>query len=74
LFLAGRACFEYAVFARVSPDRPIGLLALAALTPLTMFVPPIVALLAAAVVLAAVAIADQARGGGREPEPPSPPG
>jgi low temperature requirement protein LtrA len=33
LFLAGRAIFEYTVFARVSPDRLIGLLMLAALTP-----------------------------------------
>ncbi len=75
LFLAGRTGFEYAVFARVSRDRTISLLALAAaLAPPALFVPPILAVLAATAVLAAVAIADQARSRGREPERPSPPG
>jgi hypothetical protein len=39
-----------------------------------LFVPPILALLAATAVLATIAIADQARAHGGEPEPPSPPG
>ncbi|MET8041545.1 hypothetical protein ABZU25_11820 [Micromonospora sp. NPDC005215] len=70
----GRSRFEYVVFSRVSRDRPIGLFALAALTPLMLLVPPIVAALAAAAVLAGVAISDAARTRGRPPEPPSPPG
>ncbi|WP_327648064.1 low temperature requirement protein A [Micromonospora zamorensis] len=74
LFLAGRSRFEYVVFSRVSRDRPIGLLALAALTPLMFLVPPIVAALAAAAVLAGVAISDAARARGRPSEVPSPPG
>jgi low temperature requirement protein LtrA len=74
LFLAGRALFEYAVFARVSRDRPIGLLVLAALAPAMLLVAPLLVALAAAVVLAGVAIADAARARGLPPEPPSPPG
>jgi low temperature requirement protein LtrA len=74
LFLAGRARFEYAVFARVSPDRPIGLLALAALTPVMLLVSSLLVALAAAAVLAGIAIADAIRARGHPPEPPSPPG
>ncbi|MDH6461095.1 low temperature requirement protein LtrA [Micromonospora sp. A200] len=74
LFLAGRAGFEYAVFSRVSLDRPIGVLVLAALTPAMLFVSPLLAALAATAVLAGVAIADAARAKGRPLEPPSPPG
>ncbi|MFF4877138.1 low temperature requirement protein A [Micromonospora sp. NPDC000668] len=74
LFLAGRARFEYAVFARVSWDRPIGLLALAALAPVMLLVPSLVATLAATAVLAGVAISDAAHARGHPPEPPSPPG
>jgi len=73
LFLAGRAGFEYAVFARVSRDRPIGVLVLAVLAPAMLFVPPLLAALAATAVLAGIAIADAARARGRPPEPPSPP-
>jgi low temperature requirement protein LtrA len=73
LFLAGRAGFEYAVFARVSRDRPIGVLVLAVLTPAALLVPPLLAALAATAVLAGIAIADAARARGRPPEPPSPP-
>jgi low temperature requirement protein LtrA len=73
LFLAGRAGFEYAVFGRVSWDRPIGLLVLAALAPAMLFVPPLLVALAATAVLAGIAICDAARGLGRPPEPPSPP-
>jgi low temperature requirement protein LtrA len=61
LFLAGRAGFEYLVFSRVSPDRVIGVLVLAAVFPAMVFAPPLLAAVAAAVVLAGVAIADTAR-------------
>jgi low temperature requirement protein LtrA len=74
LFLAGRARFEYAVFARVSWDRPIGLLMLACLTPVMLLVPPLMAAVSATAVLAGIAISDAARARGRAPEPPSPPG
>jgi low temperature requirement protein LtrA len=74
LFLAGRALFEYAVLARVSRDRPIGLLALTAAVPVSLHLPPLLAATAASAVLAGVAIADAARARRRPPEPPSPPG
>jgi low temperature requirement protein LtrA len=74
LFLAGRAGFEYAVFAHVSRDLPIGVVVLAALTAPLLFVPPLLAAVAAVTVLGAIAIADAARARGHEPEPPSPPG
>ncbi|HEX2358064.1 MAG TPA: low temperature requirement protein A, partial [Micromonosporaceae bacterium] len=73
LFLAGRAIFEYAVFARVSRDRLIGVLVLAAVAPTMLFVPPLKAAVVAALVLAGVALADAARARGRPPEPPTPP-
>ncbi|MEU4477997.1 low temperature requirement protein A [Micromonospora sp. NPDC023966] len=74
LFLAGRARFEYAVFTRVSRDRPIGLLVLACLTPVMLLMPPLMAALSATAVLAGIAFSDAARARGRPPEPPSPPG
>ena len=74
LFLAGRAGFEYAVFARVSRERPIGVLVLAALTPPMLLMPPLLPAIAATAVLTGIAIADAARAHGRPPEPPSPPG
>ncbi|SCL15998.1 Low temperature requirement protein LtrA [Micromonospora rhizosphaerae] len=74
LFLAGRAIFEYAVFARVSRNRVAGILALAAISPATIFLPPLLVAAAAALVLAGIAVADAARARGRPPEPPSPPG
>ncbi|TYC06933.1 low temperature requirement protein A [Micromonospora sp. WP24] len=74
LFLAGRAIFEYTVFARVSPDRPLGLLTLGALTPAMPHVPPLIVALAATAVLTGVAVADAYRAKGRPPEVPSPPG
>ena len=73
LFLAGRALFEYVVFARVSRDRPIGLLILAALTLAMLLVPPLIVALAATAVLAGIAVCDAARARGRPSEPPSPP-
>ncbi|PWR11993.1 hypothetical protein DKT69_25355 [Micromonospora sicca] len=74
LFLAGRAHFEYAVFRRVSRDRPIGLLMLAALAPAMLLVPPLMAALAAAAVLTAIAVADTTCARRRPSAPPSPPG
>jgi low temperature requirement protein LtrA len=73
LFLAGRAAFEYTVFARVSPSRVIVLLVLAALAPAMLLVPPLVVAIAAALVLTGVAVSDAARAQGRPPEPPAPP-
>ncbi|GAA5186342.1 low temperature requirement protein A [Rugosimonospora acidiphila] len=72
LFLVGRALFEYAVFARVSRDRPIGLLVLAAMTPAMLLLPPLPAATAATAVLTGIAVADANRARGRLPEPPSP--
>jgi low temperature requirement protein LtrA len=74
LFLAGRAIFEYAVFGRVSRDRVAGVLVLAAISPATIFLPPVLVAAAAALVLAGIAVSDAARARGRPPEPPSPPG
>jgi low temperature requirement protein LtrA len=74
LYLAGRARFEHAVFGRVSRSRPIGVLALAALTPAMLPLPPVVVATAAALVLTGIAISDAARARRRPPEPPSPPG
>lgn len=74
LFVAGRAFFEYQVFRRVSRDRLIGLLVLAALAPAVLLVPPLLAALAATAVLAGIAIADAVRARGHPPETPSPPG
>ena len=73
LFLAGRAFFEYAVFARVSPEQLIGLLALAAAAPVTRHLPPLLAATAAAVVLVGIAIADAARARRHPPQAASPP-
>jgi low temperature requirement protein LtrA len=70
LFLAGRAIFEYAVFARVSRDRVIGILALAAISPAMILAPPLLLTIAATVVLAGIAIADTARARRRPTEPP----
>jgi low temperature requirement protein LtrA len=72
LFLAGRSLFEYAVFGRVSWDRPIGVLVLAALTPLAHLAPPLLDTIAATAVLAGIATADAARTRRHPAEPPSP--
>jgi low temperature requirement protein LtrA len=73
LFLAGRAMFEYTVFGRVSRSRPIGVLLLAAVSPAAIFLPPLVAAIAPALVLAGIAVSDATRTRGRPSEPPSPP-
>jgi low temperature requirement protein LtrA len=74
LFVAGRASLEYAVFSRVSKDRLIGLLVLAALAPAMLLVPPLVAAATATAVLAGIAVADATRAWGHPREAPSPPG
>ncbi|NES14203.1 low temperature requirement protein A [Micromonospora sp. PPF5-17] len=74
LYLAGRARFEHAVFGRVSWSRPIGVLALAALIPVMLPLPPVVVAAAAALVLTGIAATDAVRARRRPPEPPSPPG
>jgi low temperature requirement protein LtrA len=74
LFLAGRALFEYGVFARVSWDRPVGLLLLAAAAPVMPHLPPLAAATSAATVLAGVAAVDAYRARGRPAEAPSPAG
>lgn len=74
LFLAGRAILEYTVFGRVSRNRVIGILVLAAISPPATFAPPLLVALAAALVLAGVAVADSARARRNPGEPPSPPG
>lgn len=74
LFLAGRAILEYTVFSRVSADRVVGVLVLAAISPAMILAPPLLVAIAAAVVLTGVAVADTAHGRRRPAEPPSPPG
>ncbi|MFE9654938.1 low temperature requirement protein A [Micromonospora sp. NPDC006431] len=73
LYVAGRAHFEYVVFARVSRPRIIGVLILIAAAPLMVFLPPLFVLLTAALVLAGIAATDAARARGRPLEAPSPP-
>lgn len=73
LFLAGRAGFEYIVFSRVSWNRPVGILVLAALVPPMLHLPPLVTAIAAVVVLAGIALTDVLRGR-RVPTSPTPPG
>ncbi|MFI7427700.1 low temperature requirement protein A [Micromonospora sp. NPDC049836] len=73
LFLAGRSCLEYEVFARLSPSRLLGLVALAAATPALLHRAPLFAAATATAVLAGVATWD-AIGERRHPgEAPSPP-
>jgi low temperature requirement protein LtrA len=73
LFLIGRAMLEYVVFSRVSSDRVIGVLMLAAVSPAMILAPPLLAALTATIVLAGIAIADTARAWRHPDEPPSPP-
>ncbi|SCG73037.1 low temperature requirement protein A [Micromonospora inositola] len=73
LFLAGRSRLEYDVFARVSASRVVGLLALAALTPAMLRLPPTIPASTAAIVLAGVAVRDAIREWKHPREEPSPP-
>ncbi|MFF5072184.1 low temperature requirement protein A [Micromonospora olivasterospora] len=58
LFLLGRSMLDYAAFSRVSWSRPIGLVVLAALTPVAHLLPPLLVAVVAALVLAGVAISN----------------
>jgi low temperature requirement protein LtrA len=71
LFLVGRAIFEFAVSARVSVSRVIGIVLLAALSPAIVPVPPHIATIPPALVLAGIAVADAARAR-RHPSIPPP--
>ncbi|MFU8853736.1 low temperature requirement protein A [Micromonospora sp. SL1-18] len=73
LYVAGRAHFEYVVFARVSRPRIIGVIILVLAAPLVHLLPPVLASLTAALVLAGIAITDAARARGKPLEAPSPP-
>ncbi|WP_213450673.1 low temperature requirement protein A [Rhizomonospora bruguierae] len=73
LFIAGRARFEYVVFARVSRPRVIGILLLALAAPLMVFMPPVLVALTAAVILAGIAATDAARARKKPLEAPTPP-
>ncbi|MFD2767721.1 low temperature requirement protein A [Micromonospora eburnea] len=55
LFLLGRSMLDYAGFSRVSWSRPIGLLALGALTPVALLLPLLLVAVTAVAVLAGVA-------------------
>jgi low temperature requirement protein LtrA len=82
LFLAGRAIFDYAVFGRFSRPRLIGALALAAIAPAMVLLPPLAVATAAAVILAVVvalilagvAVTDDVGSRKFRSEPPPPPG
>ena len=74
LFLAGRAFFEYEVYGRISLDRPVGLLVLAALAPAMLLLRPLLVAVAATAVLAGIAVSDAARAQRHPLTPPSPPG
>jgi low temperature requirement protein LtrA len=73
LFLVARAGTEYLVFARVSANRMIGVLVLAALTPVALHLVALMTATAAALLLAGIAITDARRGRRRPEEPPAPP-
>ncbi|MER7892082.1 low temperature requirement protein A [Micromonospora sp. NPDC094482] len=73
LFLIGRAPLEFQVFGRISRSRLAGLVALGALAPALLHVPPLAAGAVATGVLLGVAASDLRRARGREPEPAAPP-
>ncbi|WP_405431397.1 low temperature requirement protein A [Micromonospora sp. NBC_00617] len=73
LYLAGRSLFEHVAFARVSRPRPIGILALVAIAPVMVGLPPLSVAAAAAAVLLGVAVSDAIRANGRPLEQASPP-
>jgi low temperature requirement protein LtrA len=61
MFLAARGRLEYDIYEQVSRSWPTGLVALAALTPVVLHLPPLAATSTAAVVLAGVALWDTKR-------------
>ncbi|WP_262285733.1 low temperature requirement protein A [Micromonospora sp. MA102] len=58
VFLLGRALLDYVTFSHVSWSRPIGLLALAALAPVTLPLSPVLVAVATTAVLTGVAISN----------------
>jgi low temperature requirement protein LtrA len=72
LFLAGRVMLEYVVFGRMSKECMTAIGVLAAVSPVMILGPPLLAALIAAVIVAGGAVADTARGWGHPGEPPSP--
>jgi low temperature requirement protein LtrA len=58
LFLAGHALFKWAVFHRLSVSRLLALLALVALIPVSLLVPPLALAVAVTVVIITVAVSD----------------
>jgi low temperature requirement protein LtrA len=73
LFLAGRSWLEHDVFARVSASRVIASLALCALVPATIYLPPLAATGGAAAVLAGLVVWNAIREWKQPPPAPSPP-
>jgi low temperature requirement protein LtrA len=72
LFLIGRIRLEQVVFNRLAIRRLVGIAALVLLALPLSFAPPLLAAIAAAVVLLGVALADARVRAGRPTEPPSP--
>ena len=72
LFLIGRIRLEQVVFNRIAIRRLVGIAALVLLAPPLSFAPPLLAAIAAAVVLLGVALADARVRAARPTEPPSP--
>jgi low temperature requirement protein LtrA len=70
LFLVGHVMFKWVVFRQLAVSRVLGTLALCALAPVAMVVPPLALATMATLVLAAVAASDalDPRGSGREAE------
>lgn len=58
LFLVGRGMLDYVAFSRVSWSRPIGVVVLAALIPVTLRLPQVLVAVVAAVVLTGIAAAN----------------
>ena len=73
LFLAGRSGFEYVIFGRLTRPRLIGVLLLAIIAAIVVYLPPTITSAAATLVLAGVAAFDTLGGHRVPPEPPSPP-
>jgi low temperature requirement protein LtrA len=73
LFLAGRAGYEYAVYARVSVARLVGVVVLGASAPAMTLAPRLFVASVATTALAGIAWTDTARGRRTPVDPPSPP-
>jgi low temperature requirement protein LtrA len=71
LFLVGRATFEYAVFGRISWSRLVWLLALIAVAPTMVYLPPMLVTIVVSMILLGIAITDAIRG---DPQRPARPG